>query len=467
MPIGKVALGRLLLSLSLFASCLAGCGASGQADERVLRKGVVERGEIDQVVIASGSVFPESRVNLSFQEAGMIQEVYVEVGSVVSASEPLARIISDRQKDALDRAKLVLRIQQLAYERLFDPPDKYQLAGAQAAVAGSIAEYDSLNAPPDPEDVQVAQLQYEQAYQAYVKADIELRAVQWYAPLAILDQYRATFGVAVSNLEAARLRLEQVQLPPNQDALGAASASIAQAQAQVDKLREGPSDLEIAKARIQVNQSTLAVERAQRDLDNTILRAPFGGVVSFISVMPGTVTSAGVPEITVIDDSHLHIEVNVDEHDIGKISTGQSATVRFDALPSASVSGQVTAVSTVPSTDNEVVTYSVRIELAPHELRILSGMTATADITTQRLARALIVPNWAVRFDRASGQAYVSILRTDGGLQDIPVALGLRGETHSQVIAGLEEGQSVAVSIGREAFSFAQESRDSDSNGGD
>jgi multidrug efflux pump subunit AcrA (membrane-fusion protein) len=109
-------------------------------------------------------------------------------------------------------------------------------------------------------------------------------------------------------------------------------------------------------------------------------------------------------------------------------------------------------------------------------------MTATADITTMRLENVLRVPNWAVRFDSQTGQAFVSVRREeetaeDGGgasliplagprrangrggaslegVEEMPVELGMRDDTYSEVLSGLQEGDVVVVSLEREVNFF-------------
>jgi HlyD family secretion protein len=446
---------------------LGACGAQ-PAQEQTLRKDVVKRGDIDEVVSATGAVLAEERVDLSFRQVGSVTEVFVEVGSVVKAGDRLASMNADSLDLAVRQAELGLEAQKLAFAKLTAPPGAATVAGANASVVSAIAGYDKLNAPPDKETIQIAQFQYEQAYAAYIKADSELRAVQWYAPPSVVDQYRAALGVAINNLESARLRLEQLGAPPDKNALAAASASIAQAQAQLNGVKAGPSELELARAQTQIAQAELALNRAIQNRDQATLVAPFSGVITTVNITPGALISTGLPAIVMIDNSRLHVEVNVDEIDIGKVSTGQPVDIDFDALPSQSVAGQVTRVATTATNNAGVVTYLVRIDLAQNSLPIRSGMTATANIVVQRLVNALIAPNWAIRFDRSTGQAYLSIEGQGGRPTDVPVLLGLRSPATSQIIAGVEEGQAIAVSITPDQLElFGNNQNSSQTSGGD
>lgn len=438
----------VVMDLLIVAACsLAACGVGGQTSGQVLRKATVQRGSIDEIVSATGVVFPQERVSLSFDQTGVVEQVFVEVGMRVDAGERLASLDSRAADIAVQQAEITLQARQLTYDRLFEPATDAQIAAAQAALYSASAAYDKQAQGADPEQVSIAQLQYEQAYTAYLQADIDLRGYQAWAPPGIVDQYRARFGAAVANLEIARLKLEQARAGPDQYGLAAAGAAVAQAKAQLDRLREGPTQLEIARAQAQINQAQVALERARRQRDSATLVAPFTGVIATVNVKPGVLAPSSIPSVVIIDAAYLHVQINVDELDVGKLSVGQPALVTLDALPSQSIPGQLTSIAPSATNAAGVVTYTARIDIAVEDLPVRSGMTATADIVVQRLENILLVPNWAVRFDRTTGQAYVNIFVDEKILREVTVMLGMRGENDSQIVAGLDEGQVVVVDL--------------------
>lgn len=426
-----------LAGVVLFAALLAACSTTSQSTQTTLRKSTIQRGTIDQTVSATGAVHPEERSNLSFEQPGYVTDIRVEVGSAVRAGDVLARVDSNILDISVSQAELQLKAAQLTYDQLYDPPTQAQLAAAQAAVAAAVAAYKKLTEPPDPEKVQEAQYQYEQAYQAYLK-----------------NNHNDPTGVTVANLETARLNLQLLTQPPDKNAVSAAQASIAEAQARLDAIKAGPSAATAAAAQNQVDQAQLALDRARRTRDGATLVAPYDGLVSVVNIDPGALAPSGVPAIVVVDTAHLHVEVDVDEVDIGKIVVGQPAVVEFDALPNQQAHGQVTNITPSSTNSSGVVTYSVRIDLAPTDLPIRSGMTSTSDIVIKRVADTLLVPNWAVRIDRVTGQAYASLVGADGKLTDVPVMLGVRSADFSQVLAGLKEGQTVGVNLAQSGISI-------------
>jgi HlyD family secretion protein len=440
------------------AACFTACAAARQPQTELgLRRGTVQRGSIDEVVSATGAVLPEERVSLSFGEPGVVVAVFVEVGEFVPAGAPLVTTDRELLELSLKQAELGLEAQQLEYDRLFAPPSQADVAAAKADLESAQAAYEQQKEGADPEAIRIAQWQYEQAFSAYIQADINLRAVQGILCESDLIPLREQVDQALLNVELARLQLEQARAGPDQHVLDAAWASVVEAQARLSRQLEGPTDLEVTQAEIQIEQSLVVLDRARQRLELTTLIAPFSGTVSEVNASPGMLPPGSEPAVVLIDISHLHVEVEVDEMDIGDVMPGQPVLLMLDALPGERVEGQVTSISPSATVDQGVVTYNARIDFDPGDLPLRPGMTVTADIIIQRLENVLLVPNWAVRFDRASGQAFVNILTEAETLQEIPVALGLRGSAFSQVIAGLEEGQTVAIDLAREEISIFEE----------
>ena len=127
----------------------------------------------------------------------------------------------------------------------------------------------------------------------------------------------------------------------------------------------------------------------------------------------------------------------------------------MDALPDESVSGVITEIApTADTTGTGVVTYLVTINIESDDVPLKPGMTANASIVVEEMDGALIVPNWAIRLDRETGQAFVNRLLADNTIEEVPVVTGLRNEQFSEVISGMAEGDMVVVTNEREGFSF-------------
>jgi HlyD family secretion protein len=72
----------------------------------------------------------------------------------------------------------------------------------------------------------------------------------------------------------------------------------------------------------------------------------------------------------------------------------------------------------------------------------------------EEIADALIVPNWAIRLDRETGEAFVNRLAAGDVVEEVVIETGLRNEQFSEVLSGLNEGDTVVVTNEREGFSL-------------
>ena len=183
--------------------------------------------------------------------------------------------------------------------------------------------------------------------------------------------------------------------------------------------------------------------------------APIDGTVANILIEAGEQATPGAPAIVLVNEDAYHIEVSVDEIDIDEIAVGQEVEVTLDALDDTVVLGQVADIAPIAAEGGlGVVTYQVTINIDPGDVDLRPGMTANASIVVREVEEVLIVPNWAIRLDRDSGNAFVKRLRGDGSVEEVVVETGLRNEQVSEVVGGLNEGDVVVVTDEREGFNF-------------
>ncbi len=152
----------------------------------------------------------------------------------------------------------------------------------------------------------------------------------------------------------------------------------------------------------QSRQTEAALERANVNLRYAVIRAPIDGVVISRDVDVGQTVAASLqaPQLFVIanDLSKMQVEASVDEADIGQIAPGQTATFAVDAYPEENFTGTVTQVRLSPLTVQNVVTYTVIIEVPNPDQKLRPGMTATASILIDRRRDVLRIPAVALRF---------------------------------------------------------------------
>ena len=152
----------------------------------------------------------------------------------------------------------------------------------------------------------------------------------------------------------------------------------------------------------QLAQAKAAADKDQVNLRYTTIRSPVSGVVVDRVVDLGQTVAASLQTPTLIkiaqDLSEMRIDSSFAEADIGSIREGQKVRFTVDAFPNRSFQGQVQQIRLNPTTQQNVVTYNVRVSLSNPEQILLPGMTAYVSIGVASRQDALLVPNAALRF---------------------------------------------------------------------
>ncbi len=145
-----------------------------------------------------------------------------------------------------------------------------------------------------------------------------------------------------------------------------------------------------------------ALKRAEKNLKNAIITSPIDGVIVSRNVDEGQTVAASLnaPTLFVIANNLKKMQINadIDEADIGKISVGLPVEFRVDAFADDNFEGKVNQVRLSPSTEQNVVTYSVIIDVDNSQLKLLPGMTANVTIIIREKDNVLTIPETAIRF---------------------------------------------------------------------
>lgn len=193
-----------------------------------------------------------------------------------------------------------------------------------------------------------------------------------------------------------------------------------------------------------------AVTAAEVQLAYTTIRAPIAGVIGDISTQQGETVAASFAAptfLTIVDLDRLEVWAFVDETDIGRIEAGQRATFTVDAYPDTEFTGRVIAIRPTAEVIDNVVNYITLIEIEQRPDRILRPeMTATVNITIEGKSAVLAVPNGALRRD---GRETYVLVDSPGGLRRRAVEPGFRGSDHTEIVAGLREGERVMTGSGQ------------------
>jgi HlyD family secretion protein len=219
-----------------------------------------------------------------------------------------------------------------------------------------------------------------------------------------------------------------------QAVLDAATAAHDSAKAE---LAIAKAQVENAKAAVQQRQATL--DSARIDLERTYIRSPIDGVVIERTVEAGQTVAASMtaPKLFTIaqDLSQVQIDAQVDEADIGQVTSDNTVTFTVDAYPDVTFKGKVEQIRLAPTALNNVVTYTVVVDADNPLGRLLPGMTANLEIVTGEHNDVLVVPSEALRF-QPRGPVQAALARDGWSTGAVLASVGDRG---ARLLARLKE----------------------------
>ncbi|WP_169736784.1 efflux RND transporter periplasmic adaptor subunit [Pseudonocardia spinosispora] len=239
-----------------------------------------------------------------------------------------------------------------------------------------------------------------------------------------------------------------------------------------------PHDLDEQQAIVE--DAATDVRRAQHAVDNTVLIAPVSGKVASINgavgeyigsgggstaLAPGSRTAlpntdSGVSShgdsgdksdrpgdgsfMTLKDVNSFSVVVPFEESDATLVQPNQRVNVTFDAVPGLSAPGTVASIAPTGTQIKDVNNYYATIVLNAVDPRLKGGQTAEAKVIVGGVSNVLVVPTAAIQ--RGGTNGVVQVMQPDGTTRRVQVQLGLVGDTTTQIVGGLTEGQQVAIS---------------------
>jgi HlyD family secretion protein len=203
---------------------------------------------------------------------------------------------------------------------------------------------------------------------------------------------------------------------------------------------------DIKVAGMDVERSKAALASAKAQLAYTTINASISGVIGSVSTQEGETVAAGFNAptfVTIIDLNRLQVDAYVDEVDIGKVKLGQQAIFTVDAFPALEFQGKVKAIYPKAIIQDNVVNYDVVVEIIQSSEGLLRpAMTASVTIMLEGRSNVLAIPAKAVKRERGKNVVYIPV---DGKAERHEIKVGFQDGEWIEIVAGLEEGQSVIV----------------------
>jgi RND family efflux transporter MFP subunit len=268
---------------------------------------------------------------------------------------------------------------------------------------------------------------------------------------AALGQARANVEVARANLEEAKAELVDANIALRRTEQLRAQNFISQSTVDTSTARRDKAQANVEAMAAAVVAAQANARSAQVALDQTLIRAPFDGVILTKNANVGdnitpfsSAAEAKGAVVTMADMATLEVEADVSESNLSKIAVGQAAEIQLDAWPGLRLDGVV--ARTVPTVDRSKATLLVKLRFVHPDPRVLPDMSARVAFLTRSLTPQERQPLPALppaAFAKRDGRTVVFTV-SDGAVHATPVVPGRR---LADVIAvsGLVPGQQVVL----------------------
>ncbi len=222
-----------------------------------------------------------------------------------------------------------------------------------------------------------------------VRASVEQAEASILRATADVQTAEATIGSAAAHLDEAKRRAERVTNLYKEDLVSQADYDLAvtNLNSALAEYNASQSHLSSSQARLKEAEAALAFQKAR--LNDTIIKAPISGVVTFRALEPGEFVSPGMTIVTVVDMKNLWVRVDVEESLVGLIGLGGEARITLDAAPEKVIDGNISEIGRyaqfatqrdVRHGQQDIKTFHVKIRVEDTDNMLKPGMTVNVEI---------------------------------------------------------------------------------------
>lgn len=420
----------------------------------------VQARDVTVRITATGKVQPVQSVNISPKNPGILAQLDVEQGQTLQKGQIIARMDNSEIKTQilqyqanLDQAKAQLDESQAGSR----PED---IAGAKALVTQAESQLAVVREGNRLQEIEQAQAQVDAA-----KAQVELTQARLkrYQTLAkegaisqdSLEQYISEDKRAKASFQEAQRRLSlQKSGNRNQD-IKRQEAVVAQEREALRKLLNGSRPEEITRLKAAVVEAAAQLKQRQVQFADTVIRAPFSGVVTqkyattggYVSPASDASSDASATSTSIIALAKgLEVVAKVPEVDIPHVKVGQKVEIMIDAYGDQVFHGHVRLISPEAIVEQNVTSFQVRVVIDTGKEKLRSGMNVNnVTFIGQTISNALLIPQETiVTQERKTG---VMVPDTNNQPQFRPLSLGADINNQIQVLQGLKAGDRVFTDI--------------------
>jgi RND family efflux transporter MFP subunit len=417
----RCVLSALLLGATAFAGCgmlpkeaadaQSKTGAQKSQGSTPVEVAIAKTGKVREEPEYTGTTVPVQEVSLRSQVEGRVLKLNVDVGDSVKQGQIIAQVDDTLLRTTLNQAQAELASL------------KAEVARAQNLVSNAKAQVEQAR-------LELQQAQSDSARQQRLLRDGAIAAQE-------AEQTRTTARTSAQALRAAQ---EQV----------------------------GTEQQAVAAAQSQVNAQQAVVAQEQEQLSYTRLKSPITGIVTQRVTEEGNLVQPNSEVLRIGDFKRVQVDVEVSELALAKIRLGQSVSVRLDAFPNQTFSGQVTRIS--PAADRTARLVPIEVIIPNNNGRIGSGLLARVSFESEATQR-VVVPESAISQAGEQGskgaeeqgskgekplvvrQGTVFVVSGGEGSQVTVAAravkLGERANGQVEILSGLKPGERFVAKSGR------------------
>ncbi len=502
----------LVGAVALTAVSVAAGGAKPPVTGTTVR---VDRGTVTATVTATGNVEAGSTVSVDASGSGEVTKIYVKTGQRVHKGDKLLKIDDVSARNDLETARSNLASAEATMTTTTQGRSSADQAVDDAAVSSAATSLDNartalaqsrstyrLDKRQQDKLVRSAQSSLDAAEQqlsddqkALTEAKNSLAAAQAAGDTAAatraqttITQLQTSIATDQTTIDSAKSGLTQAQQTRDKTLLGGRQAiktqqgqvntaedALAAQKAQRSANRQPARPGAVASAQAQIDNARIAVDKAERAVRDSTVRAPVDGTVADVTAVVGQSSStaggstasgasgsgataggstagggatssgsSGSGLVTLVDASVQQVTAAVAEADIVKVTAGQAASVSFPAS-GTTVKGSVLSVATQSTVSDNVVQYDVAVSLPGGSSAIRLGQTADVSITTGSHPDVLYVPTSAITTSGSTSSVTRRVGDTDAVVQ---VETGLVGANGTEIVRGLSEGDQLVLPTG-------------------
>jgi HlyD family secretion protein len=354
----------------------------------------VERQNLNITVSANGKIEAERSINLSPKNAGIIKSLLVKEGDVVKKGQIIAYMDDSNLQGQLTQAKSGIASAEANLNKLIAGNRVEDIAQSQAQLEEAQANLKKIIAGNRPQDIAQAEARLKKVKATLNQAESDLQRYQELLNAGAIS--RQNFSTYQTNKDTALAQFQEAEQALKLQQTGSRSEDIEQARAKVKQLQQsynlikaGARKEDIEQARSQVNSARGSLQTVLAQINDTVIRAPFDGVVTKKYADPGsfvTPNNAGGSSSSSLSSSILsltannQVVANVSESNLAKIRINQTLKIKTDAYPSQIFTGKVLQIAAQADIEQNVTSFEVKSAITSENKSLLrSGMNVEVE----------------------------------------------------------------------------------------